>query len=80
MKKHNKWPSEQLLADGIGFVDFCKDEFEDHYRETASGEWLPSTQPAQFTMEQLRLNSDHLKEMRCLRRDLLDRRPKQPGA
>lgn len=65
-KKHDKWPSRELQGQAIGFVDLCRDEFSDHFEECPDGSWRPLTPSAGYTMDSLRLNSEHLKELRCI--------------
>lgn len=63
-RKLDRWPSEELLAQGIGFVDFCQDDFETHYELMPDGFWKPLTESARYTLRMLRLNSDDLVRQR----------------
>jgi hypothetical protein len=62
--KSDKWPSEELLAKGIGFVDFCQDNFDRHFRVLSNGRLEPLTESASYTEAALRLNSPHLIQRR----------------
>ena len=76
--KSNHWPSDALLAQGICFVDLCKDNFEDHYEIEADGKLKPLTKSAEYTIDAIDLNSDHLIEYRAKlrqRNEPLDRKP-----
>ena len=64
LTKLAQWPSLEVAAVGIGFVDFCRDDFDAHYRVLEDGALEPLTDSARFTLINLRLNSDHLVEMR----------------
>jgi hypothetical protein len=68
--KHDKWPSTALQAAGIGFIDLCQDEFDQHFEEREDGTWKPLNRSAAFTLEMLRLNRDQLVEMRQFLRAL----------
>jgi hypothetical protein len=56
-RKLDNWPSEELLAKGICFVDFCKDDFDKHFQAMPNGRWEPLTESARYTERILRLNS-----------------------
>jgi hypothetical protein len=64
--KRAKWPDERLVAKGIGFVDLCLDNFEDHFRELPDGRWEGLTDSAKYTIDALRLNRRHLPQIRLL--------------
>jgi hypothetical protein len=64
--KRAKWPDPRLEAKGIGFVDLCKDDFGVHFRELPDGCWEGLTESAKYTIDALRLNSQHLTEIRVL--------------
>lgn len=68
--KRAKWPEDELLKQGIGFVDLCSDDFADHFRENPDGSWEGLTPSARYTIEALRLNRPHLLEIRTLLRGL----------
>lgn len=58
--KRSLWPSPEMMKEGHGFVDFCASTFDDHFIALENGEWQAKTLAAQFTIEMLRLNRDHL--------------------
>ena len=62
--KWHQWPTPELQAKGIGFVDLCKDNFEDHFREKPDGQWEPLTESARYTLKAIRLNRPHLLKLR----------------
>jgi hypothetical protein len=64
--KRAKWPDDRLIDKGVGFVDLCKDDFENHFRELADGCWEGLTESARYTIDALRLNRRHLKQIRLL--------------
>lgn len=68
--KRAKWPEEALTSQGIGFVDLCSDNFENHFQELPDGTWQGLTLSAQYTIEALCLNRKHLLEIRILLRSL----------
>lgn len=66
---HNKrdhWPDSALEARGIGFVDLCASEVDEHYRLASDGSWLTLTESAAYTVAIVRLNSAHLLTIRSL--------------
>lgn len=62
--KLDHWPPDELIQKGIGFVDLCKDNFDQHFRATADGRWEPLTESARYTARILRLNGPHLIQRR----------------
>lgn len=66
LRKLDHWPSAQLLAAGIQFVDFCSDDFDAQFTLDAEGIWQPLTESARYTLRILRLNSDALVRQRLL--------------
>ena len=62
--KWNHWPSERLQKQGTGFVDFCRDDFHDHFRLSLGGLWIPQTPSADYTEQILKLNRSHLVKLR----------------
>lgn len=65
-KKWKWWPSDEQTANNIGFVDFCVDDFNAHYQVLPDGALKPLSKSAEYTIDRIRLNSDHLKKMRAL--------------
>jgi uncharacterized protein (TIGR02646 family) len=65
-KKWKHWPSASLAAESIGFVNLCKDDFDQHYELLPTGELLPRSASAQYTIDSIRLNSEHLVRIRAL--------------
>ena len=76
--KWNHWPSVEEEAIGIGFIDFCRDDFSDHFRENRNGRWIPLTPSAEFTLDILNLNSAHLVELRARLRRIARQRKAKP--
>ena len=77
-KKSNKWPPYEALANGICFVDLCVDDFDQHYRLRTDGRLEPLTTSAAYTIAALRLNDEHLIEIRSFLLKIkrpLDRKP-----
>jgi len=64
------WPSEELIASGYRFVDFCSDLFSEHFAEEITGHWTPLSQAGEYTAARLRLNRQHLVEVRALLREI----------
>ena len=60
------WPSAELEARGILFVDLCKDDFKTHFKAQANGKWHGLTNSGNYTIEVLRLNRKHLVTIRKL--------------
>ena len=63
-RKENQWPSDIMIARGIGFVDLCQDTFDMHYVVKSDGQLESLTPSGDYTIKSLRLNSDHLSELR----------------
>ena len=61
--KGSNWPSPELQSQGIGFVDFCCDDFHTHY-QLSNGFWMPLTASAKYTIQNIKLNRTHLVELR----------------
>lgn len=59
------WPDEGLEELEFRFVDFCKENFSDHFSEI-DGIWKAHTKAGVYTVERLRLNRDHLISVRNL--------------
>jgi uncharacterized protein (TIGR02646 family) len=64
--KHNKWPCAALQSKGIGIVDLCIEDVERQFRELPDGKWEGITPSAQYTIDALRLNRQHLVKVRRL--------------
>ena len=62
--KWDHWPSSDLEAQGIGFVDLCTSEFDQHYLLQSDGFLEPLTLAANYTLTLLHLNSSHLIALR----------------
>lgn len=69
-EKRAKWPTWELQQQGYYFVDVCIDNFSMHY-EDHNGEWLAISNAGKYTVERLRLNSEHLVEIRKLLASIL---------
>ncbi len=63
--KGSYWPNPKELVNGYYFVDICSEEWDLHYRVEPDGELIPLTNAAGFTADRLRLNRDHLKDLRA---------------
>lgn len=63
--KWHHWPSDELVAKGIGFVDLCRDDFGQHYTLLADGRLEPLTASARYTIDVIRLNRKPLVFMRA---------------
>lgn len=68
--KWRKWPSDELTAQGYRFIDFCVENFTEHFQEEVDGFWTPLTKPGEYTEGRLRLNRRHLVELRALLREI----------
>ncbi len=68
--KRDRWPTRQLLEQGIGYVDLCASTFQEHFVVQKNGKWRGKTLPAKYTIDSLRLNRPHLVELRVLLREL----------
>lgn len=65
LTKSDYWPSPEMEMAGIGFVDLTADTFEDHFRMAESGILEPVTDSARYSIALLRLNSNHLRQLRA---------------
>lgn len=61
--KWDWWPSDELEAAGIRFADPCRECFSDNFRDK-DGRWQPKTPVGEYSMERLRLNTEHLVQIR----------------
>ena len=68
--KTDRWPTRQLLEQGIGYVDLCASTFQEHFVVQKNGKWRGKTLSAKYTIDSLRLNRPHLVELRVLLREL----------
>jgi hypothetical protein len=68
--KRDYWPDDDQLAQGVRFVDYCRDDFSTHF-DDVGGRWLPKSRTGEYSEARLRLNSDHLVEIRGLVAQLL---------
>ena len=62
--KRDVWPSSEMEARGLGFVDLCTDEFATHFKPRADGTWEGVTESGRYTIDMLRLNRGHLITLR----------------
>ena len=67
--KRDCWPPTDLEARGIKIVDLCNDDFATHFRMVADGTWDGLSESAQYTIEILRLNREHLVKIRRMLQD-----------
>ena len=65
MTKSDYWPSPEAEAAGIGVVDLTVGTFADHYQLAENGIIQPVTASAQVTISLLRLNPEHLTQLRA---------------
>ena len=65
LTKSDFWPSPEMETEGIGIVDLTVNSFADHFRLGANGILEPVTSSAEFTISSLRLNTDHLQQLRA---------------
>lgn len=72
------WPDDELMSLGYRFIDLCVEDFSEHFHEEDDGFWTPLTKPAQYTVERLRLNREHLVKIRKLLRQLATLRRREP--
>ncbi len=77
--KSNIWPPQDLRTQGYRFLDFSVDDFSEHFLETARGRWLPLSKAARYTERRLRLNRDHLLEIRGLLQEIAELRGLHPS-
>lgn len=68
--KWSHWPTDESIAQGYRYVDFCSDTFEAHFEAEENGNWKPLTKAAEYTTEKIRLNRGHLLELRKLLNDI----------
>jgi hypothetical protein len=62
--KRDQWPIDEELAKGVCFVDLCRDDWEQHYELLPNGRLAPLTTAAEYTIDTVRLNSEHLVRLR----------------
>ena len=62
--KWEHFPTPELQAQGIGYVDLCADNFEKHYTLQPDGVLEPHTPSARYTLTILHLDSPHLVALR----------------
>lgn len=75
--KRASWPSDTLTYQGYRFFDPCSDNFSTHFREL-NGIWEPTTRVGEYSVERLRLNRDHLVQIRRLLTRMLSELGKSP--
>lgn len=68
--KSRRWPNNALSENDYRFIDFCNENFSDHFREESDGSWTPLTKAGEYTEAKLRLNRKHLMKIRSLLRQL----------
>ena len=67
--KHNDWPSDDPLTDGIGYLNPCVHDYEDHFTcDDTSAIVRGVTPAARYMVERLHLNRRHLVDLRVTRR------------
>jgi uncharacterized protein (TIGR02646 family) len=67
--KGDDWPSDDPLTDGVGYLDPCQNDYDEHFRnEQATGQTNGLTAPARYMIERLHLNRGHLIRVRQKRR------------
>lgn len=76
--KGNAWPSKQLEELGYGYVDLCREMFSAHFLDEEDGSWRPLTRLGEYTAAQLRLNRQHLREIRRHLRELAEQKGRAP--
>ena len=64
--KRDCWPPPALEAKGICFVDLCNEDFASHFTVERDGTWNGLTNPANYTIDKLNLNRQHLVIVRGL--------------
>lgn len=77
LTKHDSWPSDALQAKGYRFVDACAENFSFHFRD-GNGHWQPMSRAGEYSAERLRLNTEHLVQVRRLLYRLLEHNGKPP--
>lgn len=66
--KGNDWPLDDPLAEGVGYLDPCQHDYEEHFEnEQTTGRTNGLTPPARYMVERLHLNRRHLIRMRLKR-------------
>ena len=76
--KRDRWPGSFQEAAGYGFVDLCSEAFSDHFQEQVDGSWSPLSRKAEYTLDKLRLNRDHLVRIRRYLRDIAEEKQCAP--
>lgn len=66
--KSDDWPSDDPVRDGIGYLDPCQHDFDDHFGSRGGFRIVGLTGPGEYMVERLHLNRDQLRKMRMLRR------------
>lgn len=66
--KGNDWPSDNPLLDGVGYLDPCEHDYDDHFR-LHEFEIEGLTRPAMYMIERLHLNRRQLIKLRQRRWD-----------
>ncbi len=64
--KSNDWPSDDPLTDGIGYLDPCEHNYDDHF-QLSSFEIEGLTPVAAYMIERLHLNRPQLTKLRKMR-------------
>lgn len=62
--KGNHWPSENLIKQGVTYLDHCNDDFTSSYSIDLDGKLHPLSRSAKYTIMRVRLNRTHLKKIR----------------
>ncbi|NTU79098.1 MAG: hypothetical protein HGA45_06805 [Chloroflexales bacterium] len=71
-----EWPSDDPLADGVGFPDPCECDYDEQFSVNADGVVTGSTPIGKYLVETLHLNRKHItsiRRRRLLRKDMHDR-------
>lgn len=63
--KGNDWPSDVPLVEGVGYLDPCQHDYDEHFEnEQTTGRTNGLTPPARYMVERLHLNRLHLIRVR----------------
>lgn len=62
--KSNDWPSDDPIVEGIGYLDPCEHDYDEHFVLTDDYELLGKSLAANYMKERLHLNRRQLKKLR----------------
>jgi len=66
--KSDTWPTEEQMKQGRRFLDLCADDYDAHFEQLSDFTLRCKSEPARYTLAQLRLNRPQLVQLRQMRK------------